>query len=222
MAWEDARQTLLAQSPAPVVMSWIFGQLLFGDGFLAHPPTGTESTILCNDKELARQEDVMDYLTDQPSSAPDRADDVGMVDSLIGRASYKGTDIRVATGVPFDPRSWEVVPVPARYWRWKTVMGWRWRTSGDHITGLEARAVLSALRWRARRPSNLGMRGAHFVDSRAVMGSLTKGRSSSRILAPILEQVGALVLAASFTIFVCYIHTSDNPADAPSRWFEWT
>ncbi|CAE8673485.1 unnamed protein product, partial [Polarella glacialis] len=45
-------------------------------------------------------------------------------------------------------------------------------------------------------------------------------QSSSMVLNQILKRVGALTLAAEFYPLLGYLHTSQNPADAPSRWFE--
>ena len=218
--WRDARLTLLATSPPPVLVTWVLAQLLFGDGYLFEEASGDDAVRLCNEKRLVEQEETLDRLLRRPASVCGDMSECDMVNALVGRCSFRGTDVRLSTGVPFDPRGWQVSSTPAKFWRWRTVLGWKWRTEG-HITGLEARAVLSSLRWRARKAANLNSRLLHMVDSRATMGAVVKGRSSSRMLAPILEKIGALVLATGFAVYICYVNTHQNPADAPSRWFEF-
>ncbi|MFM7853585.1 MAG: hypothetical protein ACKO96_17100, partial [Flammeovirgaceae bacterium] len=46
---------------------------------------------------------------------------------------------------------------------------------------------------------------------------LAKGRTSSNLLSPILEQIAALLLATSMVCIGVYVATDDNPADGPSR-----
>ena len=102
----------------------------------------------------------------------------------------------------------------------KTALGWRWKDP-EHITILESRALFSSLRWRLRRGENQRTRFLHLVDSQAVLGAATKGRSSSRQLAAVLERLSALVLASGVVMFLAYVNTKTNPADRPSRWFSW-
>ena len=42
--------------------------------------------------------------------------------------------------------------------------------------------------------------------------------SSSRLLMGTLRSVNALLLGAGCYMVFGYVHTADNPADAPSRW----
>jgi hypothetical protein len=87
-----------------------------------------------------------------------------------------------------------------------------------HINVQELRAVLAAIKWRTRLPSEIGLRCVHVVDSQVSLLSLAKGRSSSSRLCYVLRRINALQLAAGLQVLWAYVHTADNPADRPSRW----
>lgn len=73
---------------------------------------------------------------------------------------------------------------------------------------------------RAPRPTEeLGCRVLHAVDSTAVAGAVRKGRSSSRQLNRVLRKIFGLGLAGDLELFVAWLATSENPADAPSSWY---
>jgi len=93
-----------------------------------------------------------------------------------------------------------------------------YKRQGAHINALELRAVLAAVKWRARTPGNLNARFLHLSDSQVCLGVLVKGRSSSGQLFAILQRLNHLVLAANFVPAYGYVVTHLNPADAPSRW----
>ena len=56
------------------------------------------------------------------------------------------------------------------------------------------------------------------IDNQAVLGILTKGRSSARQLQGPLRRIASLVLAGHFRLMVAWIMSAWNPADGPSRW----
>ena len=60
----------------------------------------------------------------------------------------------------------------------------------------------------------------HLQDSQVVLGALGHGRSGSPALAPIIERINSIILAASLIPLTAYTRTDDNPADEPSRAFE--
>jgi hypothetical protein len=103
-------------------------------------------------------------------------------------------------------------------WKWRTVVSYK--KEGAHINSLELYAVLVSLRWRFRATAGIGKGAAHFIDSQVVQAVLTKGRSSSRLLMGTLRSINALLLGAGCHMVFGYVHTADNPADAPSRWGE--
>ena len=57
----------------------------------------------------------------------------------------------------------------------------------------------------------------HLTDSMVCMHALTRGRSSSKKLRPVIMRLNALMLAGDLHPLWGYIHTSQNPADRPSR-----
>ena len=86
-----------------------------------------------------------------------------------------------------------------------------------HNNVLEAEAYLTWLKWLLRSVKHRDARAVCLVDSKVVLGGVTKGRSSSRPLLRVLRRVGALQLAGNLLTRLVYCPTECNPADAPSR-----
>ena len=86
----------------------------------------------------------------------------------------------------------------------------------DHINLLELTALTSLIK-------HLGNRGARrhrilcCVDSRVVLGSVSKGGSSSRRLNFCLRKFAFECLSASLSVDLLWLPSWGNPADAPSR-----
>ena len=99
--------------------------------------------------------------------------------------------------------------------------GWKSSANPDHINKLELRSALSALRWRARKPSRLRTRFFHFMDSQVALGVVSKARSASLDLQMVSDKINATVLSAHLRPVYGYVHTKVNPADAPSRQRLW-
>lgn len=106
--------------------------------------------------------------------------------------------------------------MPAKLWKWKTVSGWVWGNP-EHINVLELRAALTAVRWRIEKKKIIHSKFVHLVDSLVVLRSIARGRSSSRKLRRTLLRLNALLLASGCHVVWAYVHTKENPADAPSR-----
>lgn len=94
---------------------------------------------------------------------------------------------------------------------------WQWSSTGEHINALEMRAVLTSLRWRIERQQQLHTKFVHLIDSLVALHALSRGRSSSRKLRRTILRVNALLLATQSQAVWAYVHTKQNPADAPSR-----
>ena len=92
--------------------------------------------------------------------------------------------------------------------------GW---TKAAHINVLELQALLIGLRWRLRSSKAVGSKICCFLDSQVALSVAAKGRSSSHQLNLVLKRLNAFCLAAHIQPFYLYVHTSRNPADAPSR-----
>ena len=86
-----------------------------------------------------------------------------------------------------------------------------------HNNILEAEAFLLWLRWLLRTSSRHGVRAICMVDSKVVLGGVTKGRSTSRSLLRVLRKVAALSLGGDLLLRLLYIPTECNPSDPPSR-----
>ena len=137
---------------------------------------------------------------------------------LGGLVSMKGEDLLLQAQSEDTVRHHRLrASLPARLWKWRTICGWRWSSSGEHINSLEMRAVHTALRWRVMKQKLIKSRFIHMVDSLVCLHSLTRGRSSSKKLRRTLLRINALILASSCQPVWAYVHTSQNPADRPSR-----
>ena len=86
----------------------------------------------------------------------------------------------------------------------------------QHINLLELEALMSLI----REPVDRGLgnrRVLCLVDSRVVLGSVCKGRSSSRRVNFRLRRLGGLLQANSLSLDLCWVPSWKNPSDAPSR-----
>jgi hypothetical protein len=132
------------------------------------------------------------------------------------RCSHRGTELRLGTRPSGRPDAWPIGRVPAGLLVWDVDLAFK--LSPAIITVQELRAVLSAMKWRARQSKQAGSRFLHLVDSQVSLLALAKGRSSSSALTYILQRISAVQLASNLSPLYGYVSTSDNPADGPSRW----
>ena len=133
--------------------------------------------------------------------------------------SIKGEDIMLTTPTTRLVKFHRLrATIPAKCWRWKVVTGWKWKQLGDHINGLELRAILTSVRWRLEHCQHFSTRFIHLTDSLVCLHALTRGRSSSRKLRRPMSRLNALILASGTQPLWGYVRTDQNPADRPSRW----
>jgi hypothetical protein len=132
------------------------------------------------------------------------------------RCSHRGTELRLGTRPSGRPDAWPIGRVPAGLLVWDVDLAFKLKPA--IITVQELRAVLSAMKWRARQSKQAGSRFLHLVDSQVSLLALAKGRSSSSALTYILQRISAVQLASNLSPLYGYVSTSDNPADGPSRW----
>ena len=135
---------------------------------------------------------------------------------FLRRAEYRGSDVRLDTGMLLHPERAPRFSVNPHLWHWKPVMAWRWQHC-CHINVLELEACLKTLRWRLRSKEFFQVRFLHLLDSQVCLAVLVKGRSSSRRLNTILQKISALLLAGDLFGLYAYIKSEFNPDDAPSR-----
>ena len=217
-AYEDIRLTLLGNSWHVAIVAWLIQQLTLPLGLCK---TGDLQQLLRN-LTPGQASDFSTMLTRPPlhgrHALVKEADTELLVKKLIGLSSMKGEDLMVQSGSDPAPRYFRLrASVPGRLWKWREISGWRWKHSGEHINALELRAILTSIKWKIWRRKRVGMRILHLTDSLVCLHALTRGRSSSRRLRPIIMQLNSYLLAADLRPLWGYIHTSLNPANRPSR-----
>ena len=216
--FEDCRLTLLGNSWHVVVVTWLVEQLGVQLGLI-----GRRSLQELVDTFVpGLGSSVFHVLTRPPLhgrlGACEGADQQALVKKFLGLASQKGEDLLVQAQSDPAPRYSRLrASVPSRLWKWKEISGWKWRVSGDHINLLELRAVLTSVKWKVQRQGRFRVRFLHLTDSLVCLHALTRGRSSSKKLRTTLMRVNSYLLAADLHPLWGYVHTSQNPADRPSR-----
>ena len=158
----------------------------------------------------------MALLEVDPSDATAQQIHRATCESLVRSAVYKGSDVRIATGMSCNPAGWPRSGVPADRWRWKTCLSFR--QGGKHINVLELNALIAAVLWRLRSRHHFGARFIHFCDSQVCIAVAAKGRSTATRLSGPLMRLNALLLSTSCHPFWVFVRSELNPADEPSRW----
>ena len=90
----------------------------------------------------------------------------------------------------------------------------------EHITLLEGRAVVQAVRHKTRSLNAFHSRHVHFGDNLGMVLSLDRGRAKSKSLLFQRRRVAAFSIAADVEFHHRWIPSESNAADAPSRVFE--
>lgn len=141
-----------------------------------------------------------------------------LVNKLTNYVSIKGEDLLLTSSTEENLKYHRLrASLPSNLWKWRIVTGWQWKGQREHINVLEMRAVLCALRWRILKGRARGQKIVHLVDSLVCLHSLTRGRTSSKKLRRTLARINSLLLLPNNVGVWAYVHTSLNPADAPSR-----
>lgn len=215
---EDERKTLIGNSWDVNVVAWLIAQLGAQLGLCDR--LGPQDVV--DRTKPGSSVDLSGLLYRPPmSSGRRRVDQHGeqqLVTKLLNLVSVKGEDIMIQAPTQETMRYHRLrASLPANLWRWKTVMGWHWRGSPEHINVLEMRAVLTSIRWRIIKKRAFHSKVVHLVDSLVCLHSLARGQSSSRKMRRTLSRIDALLLASGNHGVWAYVHTSQNPADRPSR-----
>ena len=155
-------------------------------------------------------------LSIQDHSVPLQRSETLLPRFFLRRAEYRGSDIRLDTGMLLHPERAPRSTINPHLWKWKTVQRWRWNHK-DHINLLELQAYLRTLKWRVRSKRCFKIRFLHLLDSQVCLSVLVKGRSSSFRVNRILQKTAAIVLAADLLGIHGFIKSEFNPADLPSR-----
>jgi len=117
---------------------------------------------------------------------------------------------------PEKPRAGRCLRLPLRHRDFKVILKCKAKRAG-HSGGLEAAAVVLALRRLGRRACWHQHRGSFLIDAQAVLYALQKGCNSAGTLRWPVRRAGALSLACGWRWRYCYLPSESNPADAPSR-----
>ena len=228
--YENHRMTLLGNSWQVGVIAWLLGQLCHRLGLCSQfQPKDIVAAL------TPGQGDRLQSILLRPPLGPSRHKHYDqshhtLVRKLMGVASVKGDDLLLQSGTEHSIRYHRLrASIPGRLWKWKDVAGWTWRHSGDHINVLECRAVYTTIKWWIKKKRVSSARFLHLVDSLVVLHSLSRGRSSSRKLRRTIMKINSLLLGSDLHPIYGYIHTSQNPADRPSRrgahikkkWVKW-
>ena len=217
VAHVDCRLTLLGNSWAVGVITWLLSQLLQRLGVI--DPLTLQDIV--QRLTPGSSSGLQDLLLRPPLSQGTQtfSPSTRLASKLCGLISLKGEDLLLQPSSEVPVRHHRLrMGIPSSLWRWKTVAGWKWTGDPEHINVLEARAVLTTIKWRICQRKQLGVRCVHLVDSLVVLHALTRGRSSSRKLRRTMMRISALLLASGLQALWCYVETKDNPADRPSRW----
>ena len=131
--------------------------------------------------------------------------------------THRGNELRLENGpMRVDEKpSWQAVR--ASQWRWKPVISCAWQIEGDSMPALETRAVVLALKWRARSVARMSKKFLHLADSQSALGSYARHRSSAYSLNYLVERSCAIQVAACMEPIFAFVRTHQNPADKPSR-----
>ena len=214
----DTRLSLVGNSWNVTVVAWLLSQLGSILGFNSDLTVGD----IVKRTSPGCSTDLQTFLLRPPmgqtQGTKDRSKELQLVQKMLTLVSIKGQDIALQSSSDDLVKYHRLrATVPARLWKWKAVAGWRWTGQAEHINSLELRAVLTALRWRLERHKKVHVKFVHLIDSLVGLHALSRGRSSSRKLRRTMLRIGALLLATRSQAVWTYVHTKQNPADAPSR-----
>ena len=131
---------------------------------------------------------------------------------IVGLAGHRGSDVRISQDSTAAPESWPRAEVPAHWWRWKTGFSFVFNHP-EHINAFEVRAALATLRWRTRQRKFLNCKVVHLLDSSVGIGVLTRRRSTSWRLAPLVRRFCALELASQTHTVFGFTPSTHNHAD---------
>ena len=213
----DARLRLIGNSWNVTVIAWLLAQLGSFLGLnerLSVTEVSQRTSPGCvNDFQTFLQRPLMTQTRKKLSGQGKQ-----LVYKLLSQVSIKGDDVLLQSSSEDHVKYHRLrATIPAKLWKWRTVAGWKWTGGAEHINVLEMRAALTALKWRIERLKCLNTKFVHLLDSLVCLHSLSRDRSSSRKLKRTLLRVNALLLGTRTQVVWTYVHTKENPADAPSR-----
>ena len=216
-AWEDIRFTLLGNSWNVTAVCFLL-QSLFAVLGLCPLRSPSEIVELTKPGSFRRLDKVLLRPPLSPCKHNFRGEEMTLVKKLGGLVSVKGEDLLLQAPTENLVKFHRLrASVPGRLWKWRTVCWWRWQSHTDHVNILEMRATLTSIKWRILKGKLSSRKILHLTDSLVCLHALAGGRTSSRKLRRTLVRVNSYLLVANLHPVWGYIHTSQNPADRPSR-----
>ncbi|CAK0846241.1 unnamed protein product [Prorocentrum cordatum] len=211
---DDARSFLLGNSFNVFSVAWLLQWLLLSLGAVTRPLSMQELGHVGECTPSWDETGCFESDAGEPETEASRL----LLLSYLARSEKGGSDVRLDVNLPYRPKGWPRSSLDPFVWKWRVVLSIAWpKRRQAHINVRELQAALAALRWRARAARRHCSRWLHLVDSQVVAAIITKGRSSSARLQPMLRRWAAVAVAADMYPLIGYIVSENNPADEPSR-----
>ena len=139
-----------------------------------------------------------------------------LVKQLGLSVNHTGADVRITTGQILGHKPPNHASVRSWWWQWKQLVTVKWHDQ-VHINFLEMKMILFSLLWKCRNPTSVCRRWLHLEDSLVSLLILSKGRTSSALLQPLCNKIGALQLAMGLFLLHGHVASEENPTDEGSR-----
>ena len=215
--YTDARLSLIGNAWSVPVVAWIISCLgsILG---LCRVFTPQQVVQLCKPGGSGElQQLLLRPPVSRHSTVPDQQG-THLVKKLAGLVSIKGEDLLLQAPSEHQVKYQRLrASVPPQLWRWKTIAGWAWQGSPEHINCLEMRAIYTTIRWGVSQSQAFSCRFLHLTDSLVCLHSLSRGRSSSRKMRRTIAKLNSYLLVCNLHPVWAYVNTAGNPADRPSR-----
>ena len=130
--------------------------------------------------------------------------------------NHTGSDVKINSGLVFGGKNAAHSSARAWWWQWKHLFKVRWLFK-SHINFLEMKMILNTILWKARDVSKINKRWLHLEDSMVCLFILSKGRTSSHLLQPLVNKIGAVQMAMGATLLHAHVRSEENPTDEASR-----
>ena len=135
---------------------------------------------------------------------------------LLRRTNHTGSDIRVLTGEIYNTKAFPRESVCSAWWTWTRGFTTTWKQK-SHINVLELEMILLGIKFQIQRFRASDMRIFQLTDSYVGLSVASKGRSSSKQLTRVLNQVSAHLLCHGLQLVLGHVDSLDNPSDEGSR-----
>ena len=216
--YRDKRLSLLGDGFAMISFAWVAGQLCRPWVKPLTPQQIVDRLGLAPGASLRRSYTC--YLRRDlgygGNESPYWYDSSKLVAHISRHVAHNGSDVSISLGVPFSSKQGHHISLRAPWWNWKILFSPRWKFN-SHVNSLEMRMIVQTVRWRARNESSFCCRWLHLADSMVCNYILSKGRTSSHILQPLVRQHAALLLALNSVELHGHVDSTENPTDKASR-----